>query len=58
MFKLSYINPKVRASIYKVIHKNSAVKSKCKAVFTLIVIVVNIKKNKIIIKLISPNVIK
>ena len=50
MFKLSYINPKVRASIYKVIHKNSAVKSKCKAVFTLIVIVVNIKKNKIIIK--------
>jgi hypothetical protein len=43
--------------MYSVIHKNSAVSSKCKDVFTLIVILEKSIKNKSIIKLISPNVI-
>ena len=37
-FKLSKTKPLIRVNIYKVIHKNSAVKSKCKDVLTFIVI--------------------
>jgi hypothetical protein len=56
-FKLSKTRPLIRVSMYSVIHKNSAVSSKCKDVFTLIVILEKSIKNKSIIKLISPNVI-
>ena len=40
------------------IHKNSAVNSKCRDVFTFIVILAKSIKNNKIIKFISPNVIK
>jgi len=52
---LSYKKPMYKARRYSVIHKNSAVSNKCIAVFIFITILVNIKKNKNIIKFISPN---
>ena len=54
---LSYIKPTTKTSVYKVIHRNSAVRSKCTAVFTLITILENIKKNNNIIKFTSPKII-
>ena len=57
MFKLSKIKPTKRHITYKVIHKSSAVNSKCRAVFIFKTILVNITKNKINIKLISPKTI-
>tara|TARA_B110001450_G_scaffold230122_1_gene231158 strand:+ start:3183 stop:3479 length:297 start_codon:yes stop_codon:yes gene_type:complete len=56
-FKLSKTKPLIRVSIYKVIHKNSAVRRRCSEVFTLIVILAKRIKNKRIIKFISPKVI-
>lgn len=43
---LSYKNPTDKTIIYKVIHNNSAVKSKCKALETLFAILKINKKNK------------
>ena len=44
--------------MYKVIHRISAVRSKCSAVFTLSAILANMIKNIKNMKLKSPNVIK
>ena len=57
-FKLSKINPAVNVNEYNVIHSNSAVKSRCKAVFELIKILTNKIKKKRINKFKSPNNIK
>lgn len=57
MFKLSNIKPINKQVIYNVIHNNSAVSSKCRAVLTFRAILINIMKNKINIKLISPKTI-
>jgi len=56
-FKLSNIRPPINVNIYNVIQRNSAVKSRCNEVFTLIVILEKSIKNKSTIKLISPKVI-
>ena len=51
---LSYRNPMDKDNKYRVIHKISAVRSKCNAVFTFIIIVVNIRKKSTEKRLISP----
>lgn len=56
-FKLSYASPIKSVIIYKVIHRISAVNSKCRAVFTFSAILANIIKNIKKIKLKSPSVI-
>ena len=56
-FKLSKTSPASKVNMYSVIHKNSAVSSKCNEVLTLIVILENIIIKSNTIKLISPNVI-
>ena len=53
-FKLSYIKPTSKVSAYSVIHTNSAVKSRCKAVFTWVVSVVRSTKVRIITRFMSP----
>ena len=54
IFKLSKINPINRQVIYNVIHNNSAVNNKCNAVLTFRAMLMNIIKNKMNIKFISP----
>lgn len=44
-FKLSYNNPINKVITYKVIHKSSAVKSRCSAVLVVLKKVLNSKKN-------------
>ena len=55
--RLSYDNPINKVITYKVIHKISAVKSRCRAVFTFKAILANSIKNKKNMKLKSPKVI-
>ena len=55
---MSKTKPLIKVNIYKVIHRNSAVSSKCRDVFTFIVILAKSIKNNKIIKFISPNVIR
>ena len=57
ILRLSNTRPINRHVIYKVIHNNSAVNNKCKAVLTLSAILINIIKNKMNIKFISPKTI-
>jgi hypothetical protein len=56
-FRLSYASPIKRVIIYKVIHRISAVNSKCRAVLMFNAILVNIIKKRKKIKLKSPKVI-
>ena len=53
-FKLSNISPIIKEAAYNVIHNNSAVKSKCRAVLTFIAILAIKKKNINIIIFRSP----
>ena len=57
MFRLSNTRPINKHVIYKVIHSNSAVSSRCSAVLTFSAILMNIIKNRINIKFISPKTI-
>jgi hypothetical protein len=56
IFKLSYIKPIDSEIIYKVIHNNSAVKSKCSAVLMFKAMLVNIRKNSKNKKFMSPKI--
>jgi hypothetical protein len=47
ILRLSYTKPTKRTMEYKVIHSNSAVNNKCKAVLVLINKLLKIKKKKI-----------
>lgn len=53
-FTLSNNAPTLRTIRYKVIHKSSAVKSRCSAVVTLELILIKSRKNIIIYKFTSP----
>jgi hypothetical protein len=53
-FMLSYKKPTLNTIMYKVIHNNSAVNSKCSALDILLDILSNIKKNRIKYKFKSP----
>ena len=57
MLRLSNTRPINKHVIYKVIHSNSAVSSKCRAVLTFKAMLMNIIKNRINIKFISPKTI-
>ena len=54
---LSKMKPTSKTIIYKDIHSNSAVKSRCRAVFTFSIIVKKNIKNKIKTRFKSPNII-
>lgn len=56
--RLSNNKPSVNTMMYNVIHKNSAVSSKCNAVLMFRAILINNKEKRIITKLKSPNNIK
>jgi hypothetical protein len=53
-FTLSYNNPIDKERTYSVIQSISAVRSRCRAVFTLTIIVTSIKKNSIENRFRSP----
>lgn len=55
--RLSYIRPETIVMAYRVIHKNSAVRSKCRDVLTFTTTLNNIIKKKSIKTFISPKLI-
>ena len=57
ILRLSNTRPMNKHVMYKVIHKSSAVNNKCNAVLTFNAILINMIKNKINIKFISPKTI-
>ena len=57
IFKLSNTNPTKIHITYKVIQRSSAVNKRCNAVLMFNIILVNITKNKMKIKFISPKTI-